>query len=106
MCHSCSHVLAAAVQKLYPGVKFGIGPAIENGFYYDFEFQKPISEQDLPKIASPMEEIIKSKTPFVKQAVSISEAKKAFKDQPYKLELIDDLQKKEVKKVSCSLEYR
>ena len=59
--HSCSHVLAAAVLKLYPKAKLGIGPAIENGFYYDFEFIKPLEEKDLEKISTSMKQIIKEK---------------------------------------------
>lgn len=100
MRHSCSHVMAAAVLKLFPKVKFGIGPAIENGFYYDFEFPKPINESDLEKITASMIGIIEAKLPFEKREVSIQEAKKILKDQPYKLELIEELQKKGAKKVT------
>lgn len=91
--HSTSHVLATAVEKVYPNVKFGIGPAIENGFYYDFEFPQPISDADLPKIERGMEKIIAQKFPFVKKEVSVGEGRKIFKDQPYKLQLIDELEK-------------
>lgn len=89
--HSTSHLLAAAVQKLYPDVKFGIGPAIENGFYYDFEFSQPISDVDLPKIEKGMKKILAEKLPFVRKEVSAGEAKEIFSDQPYKLQLIDGL---------------
>ena len=90
--HSTSHILAAAVQKLYPDVKFGIGPAIENGFYYDFDFgDERISDADLPKIEKEMGKIIAQNIPFVKREISIGEAREIFKDQPYKLQLIDDL---------------
>ena len=89
--HSTSHVLAAAVGKLYPGVKFGIGPAIENGFYYDFEFKKPISDADLPRIEKEMQKIIAEKFPFVRKEVSVGEGRKIFKGQPYKLELINEI---------------
>ncbi|MBM4402130.1 MAG: threonine--tRNA ligase [Candidatus Cloacimonetes bacterium] len=96
--HSTSHVIAAAVQKLYPKVKFGIGPAIEDGFYYDFDFSslrseqvKPVSDEDLPKIEKEMKHIIEQNLPFVREEISIDEAKKIFKNQPYKLELIDEL---------------
>ena len=89
--HSTSHVLAAAAQKLYPGVKFGIGPAIENGFYYDFEFSQPISDTDLTKIEKEMKKIIAAKLPFVRKEVSVGEAEEIFKNQAYKLELINDL---------------
>jgi len=100
MRHSCSHLLAMAVLKLFPKTKLGIGPAIENGFYYDFEFTKPIEEKDLAKISTKMKEIAKKKFPFIKKEVTIEEAKKIFKNQPYKLELIEDLAKERKKKVS------
>lgn len=101
MRHSCSHVLAAAVLKLYPKAKLGIGPAIENGFYYDFDFgQKKITEKDLEKISQEMKKIIKAKTPFKKEEVLIKKAKEIFKNQPFKLELIKDLAKEKIKKVS------
>ena len=100
MRHSCSHVMAAAVLKFYPKVKFGIGPAIEDGFYYDFDFPKPITENDLEKISTSMIHFIEAKLPFEKQEVSINEAKKIFKNQPYKLELIEELAAKGAKKVS------
>ena len=101
MRHSCSHVLAAAVLKLFPKVKFGIGPAIEDGFYYDFDFgKKKITEKDLGKITAEMEKIIKAKISFEKQEASIKKAKETFKNQPYKLELIKDLVKEKAKKVT------
>jgi threonyl-tRNA synthetase len=102
MRHSCSHVLAAAVIKLYPKVKLAIGPAIEDGFYYDFDFgKKKISEKDLAKISQEMEKIIKAKLPFKKENVTIEKARNIFKNQPFKLELIAALVKGEkVKKVS------
>lgn len=92
--HSLSHILAFAVQELYPGVKFGIGPAIENGFYYDFEFSKPLSPEDLPKIEKKMRELIKKNILFLKEEVPEIEAKKIFKEQSYKLELIEELKGK------------
>ncbi|MCX6725823.1 MAG: threonine--tRNA ligase [Candidatus Shapirobacteria bacterium] len=98
--HSCSHVMAAAILKLYPKVKLGIGPSIENGFYYDFDFPEPIEEKDLEKISILMEKIIKEDLSFIKNEVGIDEAKKIFKDQPYKLDLIEDLAKEGNKKVS------
>jgi len=100
MRHSCSHVLAAAVLKLFPNAKPAIGPAIEEGFYYDFDFGKEkISEADLEKTSSLMIQIMESKQPFKKEQVSVSEARKIFKDQPFKLELIKDLEKGGEKKV-------
>jgi len=99
--HSLAHILAQAVQELYPGTKFAIGPAIENGFYYDFQFAnisesesefKRISENDLPKIEEKMRELIKKNIKFEKKFISKEEAKKIFKDQPYKLELIKEIE--------------
>ena len=89
MRHSLSHVLAFAVQELYPKVKFGIGPAIDNGFYYDFDFGKTkISDDNLPKIEKKMKEIIKQGLEFKKKNIAKTEALKLFKDQEYKTELI------------------
>lgn len=89
--HSLAHIMALAVQQLYPEVKFGIGPVIEDGFYYDFQFKEPFSQDDLPKIEQRMKEIIKKEIEFKKEIVSKKEAKQIFKDQPYKLELIEKL---------------
>ena len=89
--HSLAHILAYAVQELYPGVKFGIGPVIENGFYYDFDFKNPISNEDLPKIEKKMKELIKKDIVFKKKIISKKEAKKLFENQPYKLELIEEI---------------
>lgn len=94
--HSLAHILAASVQEFYPKVKFGIGPEIENGFYYDFDFPSPISQENLLKIEKKMKELIKKDLKFIKKQVSKSEAKKIFKGQSYKLELIKELQGKTV----------
>lgn len=94
--HSLSHIMAYAVQELYPGTKFGIGPAIENGFYYDFEFKNPINPEDLAKIEKKMKELLKKDISFKKKLVSKNEAKKIFSNQPYKLELIKELPGKNV----------
>jgi threonyl-tRNA synthetase len=93
--HSCSHVLASAVKKLYPEAKLGIGPAIEEGFYYDFDIPGGLSEEDLPKIEELMEEEIKSGLPFVQKDLSKEEAIDFFKKKGeiYKIELIKDLEK-------------
>ena len=88
--HSTSHILAAAIVRLYPGVKLAIGPAIEEGFYYDFDDLK-ITENDLVKIENEMRRIAKKNYPFSKENVSKAEAKKRLKNQPYKLELLDEL---------------
>jgi len=90
--HSLAHILAYAVQELYPGTKFGIGPAIENGFYYDFDLPKKISQEDLPKIEKRMRDLIKEGIKFKKKIVPKKEAEEIFKDQPYKLELIKEIE--------------
>ncbi|MDH4068333.1 MAG: threonine--tRNA ligase, partial [Dehalococcoidia bacterium] len=91
MRHSTSHIMAEAVQCLFPEAKFGIGPMIENGFYYDFELPRALAPEDLPVIESKMREIISQNVPFVSQEVSRDEARKLFAAQPYKLELIDEI---------------
>ena len=91
--HSLAHILAYAVQELYPKTKFGMGPAIENGFYYDFDLVKPIRLEDLPKIEKKMKEILKQNIAFKKKTISKKEAQKLFKTQPYKLELIKELKR-------------
>ncbi len=91
--HSTAHLLAAAVLKLYPDTKRAIGPAIPEGFYYDFEFSKPISEEDLKKIEKEMEKIAQSWKNFEKKEITPAEAKKFFAKEPYKLELIDEFSK-------------
>jgi threonyl-tRNA synthetase len=89
--HSCAHLLAAAVTNLYPQAKRTIGPSIENGFYYDFDFgEVKIAESDFPKIELKMKEIIKSWKEFAKQEVTTKEAKEFYKDNEYKLELIEE----------------
>ena len=89
--HSLAHIMASAVQELYPGTKFGIGPAIENGFYYDFDLPKNLTSEDLPKIESKMRELLKQDIKFKKKIISKKEAEEIFKNQPYKLELIEEL---------------
>ena len=96
MRHSASHVMAGAVQSLFPGAKFGIGPAIEDGFYYDFDLPRPLVPEDLPVIEAKMKEIIAANLPFSREEVAKKEAKKLFAAQPYKLELIDEIEDKQV----------
>ena len=91
--HSAAHVMAQAVLEFYPETKFTIGPPVENGFYYDFDLSDPITQDDLEKIEKRMRQIIAGGHPFVKKVVSAEEARQVFKDQPYKLELIDGLEK-------------
>ena len=94
--HSLAHIMAGAVQEFYPKVKFGIGPEIENGFYYDFDFPTPISENQIQKIEKRMKKLIKQNLIFKKKNITKSEAKKLFKNQTYKLELIKGLPGKTV----------
>ena len=92
--HTSSHLLAEALESLYPGIKFGIGPSIENGFYYDVDSPTPITEADLPKIEKKMEELARTKEPVVRREVPKAEALETFKakgDQ-YKVELIEALE--------------
>jgi threonyl-tRNA synthetase len=103
--HDTAHVLAEAVLELYPGVKISIGPPIENGFYYDFEFPEgaKLSEDDLPLIEAKMREHVKADEPFERSDVSVDEALERFRgeQQDYKVELIEDLVKDQgVKTVS------
>ncbi len=103
MRHSLSHIMAAAIQELYPNVRFAIGPAIENGFYYDFDFgDEKIGEDDLVKIEKKMNHLIKQNLKFKKFELSINEAiaKEKKVGQNYKMELIEDLKKDKEKKVS------
>ena len=92
--HTSSHLLAEALQALYPGIKFGIGPAIENGFYYDVDAPKPITESELPLIEKKMLELARTKEDVVRREVSKQEALKEFteKGETYKVELINDLE--------------
>lgn len=90
--HSCSHIMAAAIKKLFPCIKLGIGPTIEDGFYYDFDTEHKFTPEDFPKIEKEMQKIIEKNEKFERKKLSVSEAKKLFKDEPYKLELIKDLE--------------
>jgi len=100
--HSASHVLAAAVLEMFPDAKFGIGPAIENGFYYDFDLPRTLIPEDLPILEEKMKAIIKANYPFEKEDISVENALEHFKKagQDYKIELIKDLEKDGNKKVS------
>ena len=91
MRHSTSHVMAEAVQSMFPDAKFGIGPTIENGFYYDFDLPRSLTPDDLPLIEDKMREIIASNVPFTGEETTKEEARKLFTAQPYKLELIDEI---------------
>jgi threonyl-tRNA synthetase len=91
--HSAAHIMAQAVLEMFPNGKVAIGPPIEDGFYYDFDLPRPLTPEDLEKLEKRMREIIRGKHPFVKEVLSADEARKIFEDQPYKLELIEGLDK-------------
>jgi threonyl-tRNA synthetase len=93
--HSLAHIMAYAVKELYPKAKFGIGPAVENGFYYDIEFPAPLKPEDLKNIENKMKELLKQDIKFEKSTLSKIKAKTLFKGQTYKLELIKELEEKE-----------
>jgi threonyl-tRNA synthetase len=96
--HSASHILAHAVKELYPDVKLGIGPAIEDGFYYDFDLKHRFVPEDLKRIERKMQDIIKKDYPFLRKEVSKKEAVKIFKEkgEKYKLELLKDIEDEKV----------
>jgi threonyl-tRNA synthetase len=88
--HSAAHVLATAVRRLRPDAKIGFGPAIEDGFYYDFEVASPFTPEDLERFEAEMRKVVAEKYPFVREEVSMNEARKRFVDDPLKLERLDD----------------
>jgi threonyl-tRNA synthetase len=94
--HSCSHVMAAAIKRIYPEAKFAIGPSIKNGFYYDFEIGSAISSEVLPIIEKEMKKIIKEDYKFKRSEVTKAEAGKIFKNNPYKIELINGIEDEKV----------
>lgn len=94
--HSAAHVMAQAVLEKFPEGKVAIGPPIEDGFYYDFDLPRPLTPEDLNEIEARMREIIKSNSPFIRQEISTEEAQELFKEQPYKLELIEGLEQGDV----------
>ena len=89
--HTSSHIMAQAVKRLFPDVKFAIGPAIDDGFYYDFDVEKPFTDEDKSKIEDEMKKIIKENIVIERFSLSKKEALELMKDQPYKQELIEDL---------------
>src|SRR2546425_1735483 len=94
--HSSAHVLATAVRQLFPHAQIGFGPPIEDGFYYDFDIGRPFGPEDLEAIEKKMVEVVKEDYPFAREEVSRAEAKRRFRDDPLKLERIDDLQEDEI----------
>ena len=91
--HSAAHVMAQAVVEMFPEAKYTIGPPVENGFYYDFDLPRNLTPEDLQAIEKRMRQIVQGKHEFKKTVLSSDEAKKIFADQPYKLELIEGLEK-------------
>jgi threonyl-tRNA synthetase len=91
MRHSAAHIMAQAVMDLFPGTKFGFGPAIDEGFYYDFQLPRPATLDDLPAIEARMKEIIKGKHPFTREELAIDAARAKFSDQPFKVDQINAL---------------
>jgi len=94
--HSSAHVLATAVRQVFPHAQIGFGPPIEDGFYYDFAVERPFGPEDLEAIEKKMVEVVEADYPFVREEVSRAEAKRRFKDDPLKLERIEDLGPDEV----------
>lgn len=92
--HSVAHIMAHAVKDLFPDVKVAIGPAIEDGFYYDFDVENPFTEEDIQKIEKRMHEIIKSRNPFIRKEISKDEAIKLFESlgESYKIEIINEIE--------------
>ncbi|MCM8760290.1 MAG: threonine--tRNA ligase, partial [Candidatus Omnitrophica bacterium] len=89
--HTSSHILAQAVKKLFPDVRLGTGPAIEDGFYYDFYRKEPFTPADIEKISRVMEDIIREDLPVEKISVIKEDAKKILKDEPFKLEILEGI---------------
>ena len=89
--HSSAHLMANALRRLYPDIKFGVGPAIDTGFYYDTDTETPITEEDLPRIEAEMMAIVKENNPIIRKELTRAEALDLFKDDPYKVELITGL---------------
>ena len=91
--HSCAHIMAMAVQKLFKGAQCTIGPWIDHGFYYDFDMEEPLTRKSLPRIKKEMQKIIKKKLPFIREEVSAEEARARIEaiGEPYKLEILDSI---------------
>jgi len=96
MRHSASHVLAEAVLSMFPDARFGIGPATQDGFYYDFELPRPLTPDDLPVIEAKMKELVAADLPFTREELSKKDARSLFAKQPYKLELIEEIEDEKV----------
>ncbi|MFA6446879.1 MAG: threonine--tRNA ligase [Patescibacteria group bacterium] len=103
MRHSAAHVMAAAIKKLFPEAKFGVGPAVDFGFYYDIDIGRAVTPEDLKAIQKEMQKIVGAKPAFVREELDIDEAIKLFSDmnQPYKVELLNDIKTKGTTKLSA-----
>lgn len=88
--HSAAHIMAAAIEELYGPVEFGVGPAVENGFYYDMRLERTLTPDDFAAIEAKMAEIVKANLPFVRKEVTRAEALEIFASQPFKVELINE----------------
>src|SRR6185436_16005881 len=91
--HSAAHIMAQAVVEMFPDAKYTIGPPVENGFYYDFDLPRNLTPEDLEQIEKRMRQIVQGRHEFRKTVVSADRAKEIFADQPYKLELLEGLEK-------------
>ncbi len=89
--HSTAHLLAWAVQELFPGVKFAFGPSVENGFYYDFDREEPFTDEDLARIEAKMHELARQGVTIEREEIGQAQAREVFRDQPYKLDQIEEL---------------
>ena len=94
--HSAAHIMAEAVLSVFPNAKLGIGPPIDTGFYYDFDLPRPLTTDDLPVIEDKMRQRIASDVPFIRDEISKAKARELFAVQPYKLELIDEIENAQV----------
>ncbi|MBI4492685.1 MAG: threonine--tRNA ligase, partial [Chloroflexi bacterium] len=96
--HSAAHVMAKAVQRLFPGTRLGIGPTIEHGFYYDLDIPRALTPEDLPRIEAEMRRIAEADEPFVRREVSREQAMELFRQrgEPYKVELLQDIPDEQV----------
>ncbi|MBL6633853.1 MAG: TGS domain-containing protein, partial [Thermoleophilia bacterium] len=107
MRHSAAHVMAEAVMSLFPGTRFGFGPPIADGFYYDFELDRPITEDDFPAIEAEINRIAGSKAPFERSVMSIDDARAFFAErgQPYKVDQVEELSRQGEADVSLYQEH-
>ena len=97
MRHSCEHILTQAMIKLFPGIKMAMGPATDEGFYFDFEYNGKISDEDFPKIEKEMASIVKRNLPIAQKNLMMEEARSLFKENPYKMEWLDEIEARKEK---------